>query len=79
MRWPGACSHGSLLRPDDITEFLSIYWKDNKDEPLAKQVNGGWVTRSVKFDEYQLAKYNGGQKAVKIARRAADDPPEAGS
>lgn len=55
-----------ILRPDDITEFLSIYWKDNKDEPLAKQVKR-WLGDSFrKFDEYQLAKYNGGQKAVKL-------------
>jgi 60 kDa SS-A/Ro ribonucleoprotein len=55
-----------ILRPDDITEFLAIYWKDNKDEPLAKQIKR-WVGDSFrKFDEYQLAKYNGGQKAVKL-------------
>jgi 60 kDa SS-A/Ro ribonucleoprotein len=55
-----------ILRPDDITEFLSIYWKDNKDEPLAKQVKSGLGDSFRKFDEYQLAKYNGGQKAVKL-------------
>jgi len=55
-----------ILRPDDITEFLAIYWKDNKDEPLAKQVKR-WLGDSFrKFDEYRLAKYNGGQKAVKL-------------
>ena len=55
-----------ILRPDDITEFLAIYWKDNKDEPLAKQVKK-WLGDSFrKFDEYRLAKYNGGQKAVKL-------------
>jgi hypothetical protein len=55
-----------ILRPDDITEFLSIYWKANKDEPLAKQVKRGLGDSFRKFDEYQLAKYNGGQKAVKL-------------
>lgn len=55
-----------ILRPDDIAEFLSLYWMDNKDEPLAKQVKR-WLGDSFrKFDEYQLAKYNGGQKAVKL-------------
>ena len=55
-----------ILRPDDITEFLAIYWKDNPDEPLAKQVKR-WLGESFrKFDEYRLAKYNGGQKAVKL-------------
>jgi hypothetical protein len=55
-----------ILRPDDITEFLALYWKDNKDAPLAKQVKR-WVGESFRrFDEYRLAKYNGGQKAVKL-------------
>lgn len=55
-----------ILRPDDITEFLATYWKDNKEEPLAKQVKK-WLGEAFrKFDEYQLAKYNGGQKAVKL-------------
>jgi hypothetical protein len=55
-----------ILRPDDITEFLSIYWKDNTDEPLAKQVKRHLGESFRRFDEYQLAKYNGGQKAVKL-------------
>jgi hypothetical protein len=55
-----------ILRPDDITEFLTIYWKDNKDEPLAKQVKRGLGEAFRTFDEYRLAKYNGGQKAVKL-------------
>jgi 60 kDa SS-A/Ro ribonucleoprotein len=55
-----------ILRPDDITEFLANYWKDNKDEPLAKQVKKGLGDSFRKFDEYQLAKYNGGKKAVKL-------------
>ena len=68
-----------ILRPDDVTEFLSIYWKDNKNEPLAKQVKR-WLGDSFrKFDEYQLAKYNGGQKAVKLRDALADYRPEAGS
>lgn len=55
-----------ILRPDDITEFLAIYWKEQPDEPLAKQVKK-WLGDSFrKFDEYQLQKYNGGQKAVKL-------------
>ena len=55
-----------ILRPDDITEFLAIYWKDNRDEPLAKQVKKGLGESFRTFDEYRLAKYNGGQKAVKL-------------
>jgi hypothetical protein len=55
-----------IVRADDITEFLAIYWKDNKDEPLAKQVKRWLGDTFRKFDEYQLAKYNGGQKAVTL-------------
>jgi 60 kDa SS-A/Ro ribonucleoprotein len=55
-----------ILRPDDITEFLAIYWKDGK-KPLAKQVKK-WLGESFrKFTEYQLQKYNGGSKAVKLS------------
>jgi len=55
-----------ILRPDDIAEFLAIYWKDNKDEPLAKKIKKHLGESFRRFDEYQLAKYNGGQKAVKL-------------
>ncbi len=55
-----------ILRADDATEFLALYWKDNKDEPLAKQVKKHLGDAMRRFDEYQLAKYNGGQKAVKL-------------
>lgn len=55
-----------FARPDDVTEFLALYWKDNKDEPLAKQAKRHVGESLRRFDEYQLAKYNGGQKAVKL-------------
>ncbi len=55
-----------IKRPDDATEFLAIYWKDNKEEPLANQVKLHLGNAMRKFDEYQLAKYNGGAKAVKL-------------
>jgi 60 kDa SS-A/Ro ribonucleoprotein len=54
-----------ILRADDATEFLALYWKDKSDEPLAKQVKKHLGEAMRRFDEYQLAKYNGGQKAVK--------------
>jgi hypothetical protein len=55
-----------FARPDDITEFLALYWKDNKSEPLAKQAKRHVGEAFRQFGEYQLAKYNGGQKAVKL-------------
>lgn len=62
----GAVAAKVLTRADDIAEFLAIYWKDNKDEPLAKQAKRHVGEAFRRFDEYQLAKYNGGQKAVKL-------------
>lgn len=46
-----------IQRPDELTEFLSLYWQDGKC-PLSNQVKKGLATAFLKFDEYQLAKYN---------------------
>ena len=46
-----------IQRPDELTEFLAIYWKDGK-QPLSAQVKKGLAQAFTKFDEYQLAKYN---------------------
>ena len=44
-------------RPDELTEFLSLYWKDGRT-PIAKQMKRGLARAFVKFDAYQLAKWN---------------------
>lgn len=46
-----------IQRPDELTEFLAIYWKDKK-EPLSGQVKKGLAKAFQKFNEYSLAKYN---------------------
>lgn len=46
-----------IQRPDELTEFLAIYWKDGK-QPLSKQVKLGLAKAFQKFNEYSLAKYN---------------------
>lgn len=46
-----------IQRPDEIPEFLSLYWKDGK-VPLAKQVKRGLAGAFTKFNEHQLAKWN---------------------
>lgn len=46
-----------IQRPDELTEFLAIYWKDGKC-PLSKQIKLGLAKAFAKFDEYALAKYN---------------------
>lgn len=50
-----------IQRPDELTEFLAIYWKDDKkgeERPLSAQVKKGLARAFAKFDHYQLAKYN---------------------
>lgn len=46
-----------IQRPDELAEFMAIYWKDGR-QPLSKQVKLGLAQAFTKFDEYQLAKYN---------------------
>lgn len=46
-----------IQRPDEITEFLSLYWQDGK-EPISAQVKKGLGQAFRKFSAYQLAKYN---------------------
>ena len=46
-----------IQRPDELTEFLAIYWKD-KREPLSAQVKRGLAAAFQKFDAYALAKWN---------------------
>jgi 60 kDa SS-A/Ro ribonucleoprotein len=53
-----------IQRPDELTEFLALYWKEGK-KPLAKQVKVGLARAFRKFDEYALAKYNR-DNAVKL-------------
>lgn len=46
-----------IKRPDEITEFMAIYWKDGKC-PISAKVKQGLAFAFQKFNEYQLAKYN---------------------
>lgn len=46
-----------IQRPDELSEFVAIYWKDGK-QPLSKQVKLGLAKAFQKFNEYSLAKYN---------------------
>ena len=54
-----------IKRPDELTEFLSLYWKDGK-ETLANSVMKGLAQSFTKFNEYQLAKYNRTGKSIKL-------------
>lgn len=46
-----------IQRTDELAEFMSIYWKD-KRQPLSAQVKKGLASAFIRFNEYQLAKYN---------------------
>ena len=54
-----------VQRPDELTEFLAIYWADalgpmqqRKTRAVSAQVKKGLARAFAKFDAYQLAKYD---------------------
>jgi len=48
---------GTIRRADEMAELVSLYWKDGRN-PLSKQMKLGLAKAFVKFNEYQLAKYD---------------------
>lgn len=46
-----------IQRPDELAEFMAIYWKDGR-QPVSAQVKKGLAAAFNKFDEYALAKYD---------------------
>jgi len=46
-----------IQRPDELSEFLAIYWKDGRQK-LAASVKKGLAKAFPKFSAYSLAKYN---------------------
>lgn len=46
-----------IQRPDELGEFLSLYWRDGK-RPLSGQIKKGLAAALGKFDAYRLAKWN---------------------
>jgi 60 kDa SS-A/Ro ribonucleoprotein len=46
-----------IQRPDEINEFMSLYWKDGKTA-IAKQAKIGLGKTFAKFNAYQLAKWD---------------------
>ena len=55
----------AIQRPDEIGEFLSIYWKDGKT-PIANQVKKGLANAFHKFNEFQLSKWDKNSSAVTL-------------
>lgn len=54
-----------IQRPDEMSEFLSIYWKDGKSA-LSNQVKRGLAACFNKFSEYQLAKWDKNSAAIRL-------------
>jgi 60 kDa SS-A/Ro ribonucleoprotein len=54
-----------IQRPDEMSEFLSIYWQDGKSA-VSNQVKKGLAACFNKFNEYQLAKWNKNSSAIKL-------------
>lgn len=54
----------TIGRADEMAELLALYWKDGR-KPIPKQMRLGLAKAFGKFDEYQLAKYDG-DGAVKL-------------
>lgn len=54
-----------IQRPDELSEFLAIYWKDGK-QPIANQVKKGLAKALTKFNEYQLAKWDKNNTNISI-------------
>jgi hypothetical protein len=54
-----------IQRPDEMGEFLAMYWKDGRT-PLSKQVKVGLSRAFSKFSPYQIAKYKGGNGNIKL-------------
>jgi 60 kDa SS-A/Ro ribonucleoprotein len=54
-----------VQRPDEMSEFLSIYWQDGKTA-VSNQVKKGLAACFNKFNEYQLAKWNKNSAAIKL-------------
>lgn len=47
----------TIVRPDDATELLALYWKEDSKLPLPNQLKKGIAKALQGFSEYQLAKY----------------------
>lgn len=54
-----------IQRPDEMSEFMSIYWQEGKSA-VSNQVKKGLAACFNKFNEYQLAKWNKNSHAVKL-------------
>jgi 60 kDa SS-A/Ro ribonucleoprotein len=56
-----------IQRPDEITEFVALYWKDNNGKKtLSAAVKRGLAAAFRKFTEFTLSKYDRKDKPVRL-------------
>jgi len=60
---------GVIRRPDEIGEFLSLYWLKGK-RPLSHAMKRGLAKALLQFDKYQLGKWKGSDKTAITLRDA---------
>ncbi|HEX2681472.1 MAG TPA: TROVE domain-containing protein, partial [Candidatus Dormibacteraeota bacterium] len=54
-----------IQRPDELAEFLALYWGAGK-QPISAAAKRGLAAAFTKFDAYQLAKYDRRGMAIKL-------------
>lgn len=54
-----------IQRPDETAEFLKMYWKEGKT-PISNQVKKGLGQALLKFNEYQLAKWDKNSSEISL-------------
>lgn len=54
-----------IMRPDDMSEIMALYWKDNK-RPLPNALKRGFKNAFDKFDDYQIKKYKMNKRTIKL-------------
>jgi hypothetical protein len=54
-----------INRPDDLGEFLALYWKE-KRVPVSAQVKKGLADSFGNFSEFQFSKYKGERNEIKL-------------
>jgi len=55
-----------IRRVDDMMEIIGYYLERNQGKPLPNALKAGFAEAFKRFDAYQLAKYKGGNRAVKL-------------
>lgn len=55
-----------IYRVDDMMEIMGYYFENNPDASLPAAMKRGFASAIGRFDAYQLAKYRGEKKAVKL-------------